>query len=188
MSGIQSEFKLSEREDFFLTRLSYPHLKPTDSATLIKIKSESFATANLVIQVEDSDGKIIMLRNPVSPKEISRLHQLFIETNLLVHFRPEHQFLVALSDRGYIIGGLFYFRTDEQTAHMEKIVVSNRYRRKGISEALMNELFNRLRDDHISYVTTGFFRPEYFYRFGFKIERKYSGLVKNLIPSKPETS
>lgn len=188
LSGIQSEFKLSEREDFFLTRLSYPHLKPTDSATLIKIKSESFATANLVIQVEDSDGKIIMLRNPVSPKEISRLHQLFIETNLLVHFRPEHQFLVALSDRGYIIGGLFYFRTDEQTAHMEKIVVSNRYRRKGISEALMNELFNRLRDDHISYVTTGFFRPEYFYRFGFKIERKYSGLVKNLIPSKPETS
>jgi len=63
---------------------------------------------------------------------------------------------------------------------MEKIVVSNRYRRKGISEALMNELFNRLRDEHIKLVTTGFFRPEYFYRFDFKVERKYSGLVKKL--------
>lgn len=186
LSTIQSEFKLDEREDFFLTRLSYPHLKPTDSATLVKIKSEGTATANLVVQIEDNDGKIVLLRNPVSPKEISRLHQLFIETNLLVHFKPEHQFLVAISDRGYIIGGLFYIRTDEQTAHMEKIVVSNRYRRKGISEALMNELFNRLRDDHIKFVTTGFFRPEYFYRFGFKIERKYSGLVKDLQPSKEE--
>ncbi|MGA8263231.1 MAG: GNAT family N-acetyltransferase [Ignavibacteriaceae bacterium] len=142
--------------------------------------------ANLVVQIEDNDGKAVFLRNPVSPKEISRLHQLYIETNLLVHFRPEHQFLVAISERGYIIGGLFYIRTDEQTAHMEKIVVSNRYRRKGISEALMNELFNRLRDDHIKYVTTGFFRPEYFYRFGFKIERKYSGLVKDLMPAKQE--
>ena len=63
---------------------------------------------------------------------------------------------------------------------MEKIVVSNRYRRKGISDRLMNELFNRLKSDKIKYVTTGFFRPEYFYRFGFKIEKKYSGLVKDL--------
>lgn len=184
LSTIQTEFKLDEREHFFLTRLSYPHLKPTDTATLMKIKSEGTTTANLVVQVEDNDGKIVLLRNPVSPKEISRLHQLYIETNLLVHFRPEHQFLVALSERGYIIGGLFYIRTDEQTAHMEKIVVSNRYRRKGVSEALMNELFSRLRDDHIKYVTTGFFRPEYFYRFGFKIERKYSGLVKDLSEKK----
>ena len=44
----------------------------------------------------------------------------------------------------------------------------------------MNEFFNRLRDEHIDYVTTGFLRPEYFYRFGFKIERKYAGLVKDL--------
>ena len=29
-------------------------------------------------------------------------------------------------------------------------------------------------------VTTGFFRPEYFYSYGFKIERKYAGLVKEL--------
>ena len=69
---------------------------------------------------------------------------------------------------------------DETTAHMEKIVVSNRYRRKGISEAIMNELFNRLKAEHFKFVTTGFFRPEYFYKFGFKIEKKYSGLVKKI--------
>jgi len=61
---------------------------------------------------------------------------------------------------------------------MEKIVVSSRYRRKGVSEGLMNELFNRLKSEGYKSVTTGFFHPEYFYRFGFKIERKYSGLVK----------
>jgi len=105
---------------------------------------------------------------------------LYLESSLTVNFKPEHKFLVALSERGFIIGGLYYSQMDETTAHMEKIVVSNRYRRKGISEAIMNELFNRLKAEHFKFVTTGFFRPEYFYKFGFKIEKKYSGLVKEL--------
>ena len=50
-----------------------------------------------------------------------------------------------------------------------KIVVSNRYRRKGISDRLMNELFNRLRSENVKHLTTGFLRPEYFYRFDFKV-------------------
>ncbi|MFC2094185.1 GNAT family N-acetyltransferase, partial [Bacteroidota bacterium] len=180
ISNLQSQFKLSKKESFFLTRLSYPYLKPTDSATLLKVGSEEIAS-NLVVQLPDNDGNPFLIRMPTSPKEISRLHQLFFESNLTVHFRPEHQFLVALSERGFIIGGLFYKRIDDKAVYMDKIVVSNRYRRKGISEGLMNELFNRMRSHHIKFVTTGFFRPEYFYKFDFKIERKYSGLVKNLL-------
>lgn len=180
ISNLQSQFKLSKKESFFLTRLGYPYLKPTDSATLLKVGSEEIAS-NLVVQLLDNDSNLFLIRMPTSPKEISRLHQIFFESDLTVHFRPEHQFLVALSDRGFIIGGLIYKRIDDNAVYMDKIVVSNRYRRKGISEALMNELFNRMRNNHIKFVTTGFFRPEYFYKFGFKIERKYSGLVKNLL-------
>ncbi len=179
-TNIQSEYDLTENEAFFLTRLTYPHLKPTDSAALVKVKSEGSQIANLVVQLEDYDGNPYSIRGPVSPKEISRLHQLFIDTNLLVHFHVDHQFLVALSERGYIIGGLFYVYTEGDSVHMEKIVVSDRYRRKGISEGLMNEFFNRMKSENRKFVTTGFFRPEYFYRFDFKIERKYSGLVKEL--------
>ena len=181
ISGLQAEFELSEKEKFFLARLNYPYLKPTDSATLLKVGSEEEIVSNLVVQFIDNDNNQFFIRNPTSPKEISRLHQLFFDSNLMVRFRAEHQFLVALSERGFIIGGLYYIRTNDDAAHMEKIVVSDRYRRKGISEALMSELFNRLKSEHIKHVTTGFFRPEYFYKFGFKIERKYSGLVKNLL-------
>lgn len=189
-SELHTQFKLNKEEEFFLTRLSYPHLKPSDTAELIKLETGSAAASNLVVQMTDETGIPFLIRNPISPKEISRLHNLYLESNLMVNFRPEHNFLVALSERGYIIGGLYYIRTDEKTAHMEKIVVSNRYRRKGISEGLMNELFNRLRSEHYSFVTTGFFRPEYFYRFGFKIEKKYSGLVKDLseFEVKPDVS
>jgi N-acetylglutamate synthase-like GNAT family acetyltransferase len=63
---------------------------------------------------------------------------------------------------------------------MEKIVVSNRYRRKGISESIMSEFLKRIKSEHLLYVTTGFFRPEYFYKFGFRVEKKYSGLFLEL--------
>lgn len=180
MNALHFEFELDEKETYFITRLGYPHLKPSDSAALLKIKSEIAGQPNLVVQLADNEGNIFTIRNPINPKEISKLHLLYIEANLNVNFRPEHHFLVAVSDRGFIIGGAFYYHTDDETVHMEKIVVSDRYRRKGISEGLMNDLFNRVKSEKIKFVTTGFFRPEYFYRFGFKIERKYSGLVKEL--------
>ena len=171
---------LNEEEKFFLTRLNYPYLKPKDTAALIRAESFGGDTSNLVVQLTDEEGNPFMIRSPISPKEISKLHSLFLDSNLIVNFRPEHKFLVALSERGFIIGGLFYEMIDEQTAHMEKIVISTRYRRTGISENLMNEFLKRLKSEHIRYVTTGFFRPEYFYKFGFKVEKKYSGLVKEL--------
>lgn len=171
---------LSEEEKFFLTRLNYPYLKPKDSAALIRSESLGAGASNLVVQLTDEEGNPFLIRSPVSPKEISKLHSLFLDSNLVLNFRPEHRYLVAISERGFIIGGLFYEIIDEQTAHMEKIVVSARYRRTGISENLMNEFLKRLKSEHIRYVTTGFFRPEYFYKFGFKVEKKYSGLVKEL--------
>ena len=51
---------------------------------------------------------------------------------------------------------------------------------KGSGERLMYELFTRAKIDNYKYLTTGFFRPEYFYHIGFRIEKRYSGLVKNL--------
>ncbi len=179
-SNIKNELEISRDEEYFISRLTYPHIKPADFVELIYSKTEGAPSVNLVVQYLDYDGNPFSIRKPVSPKEISRLHQLFLEENLMVTFKAEHQFLVAISDRGYIIGGLFYFCSSEDTIHMDKIVVSERYRRLGISDKLMNELFNRQLAEKIDYITTGFFRAEYFYKFGFKIEKKYTGLVKEL--------
>jgi hypothetical protein len=44
----------------------------------------------------------------------------------------------------------------------------------------MHDFFNRLRAAGVATVTTGFFRPGYFYSYGFRIERRYAGLVKDL--------
>jgi long-chain acyl-CoA synthetase len=89
-------------------------------------------------------------------------------------------YLIAINERNQLIGGLFYKNIAKETVHIEKIVVADYYRKKGVSDGMLKEFFQRMKNEHYEFVTTGFFRPEYFYRFGIKIERKYAGLVKKL--------
>ena len=101
------------------------------------------------------------------PKEVGRLLRLFLSARLDVRFRPEHQYLVALNERGLLIGGIFYeVEEGGRAAHLEKIVVAERYRKKGVADGLMHEFLNRLGSAGVRNVTTGFFRPEYFYGYG----------------------
>jgi hypothetical protein len=180
ISGLQNSIELSKEELFFLTRLSYPHLQPTDSVDLILTERGGVSHTDIVVKSRDYEGGSFFIRTPVNPKEIARLHQLFLKNNLSVQFNPDHLYLIALNERNQLIGGLFYSKSAHKTAHIEKIVVADFYRKKGVSDGILNEFFKRMKNEHYKYVTTGFFRPEYFYRFGFKIERKYAGLVKKL--------
>jgi hypothetical protein len=186
ISKLQKKTDLSEEELFFLARLGYPHLQPTDNADLISMESGGITRTDLVIKSKDWEGGSFFVRTPVNPKEIARLHQLFMINNLAVQFKPDHMYLIAVNERNQLIGGLFYKKSADDTVHIEKIVVADYYRKKGVSDGILNEFFKRMRNEHIFYVTTGFFRPEYFYRFGFKIERKYAGLVKDLLETTPK--
>ena len=180
LSSLQKSIQLNDEEIFFLARLSYPHLQPTDSTDFISTERGGVSHTDIVVQSRDYDGGNFFIRTPVNPKEIARLHQLFLRNNLSVQFRPDHIYLIAINERNQLIGGLFYKKIAKDTIHIEKIVVADYYRKKGVSDGILKEFFQRMKNEHYEFVTTGFFRPEYFYRFGFKIERKYAGLVKKL--------
>lgn len=181
IADLRARLDVSPDDDYFLARLSFPYLRPEDAAGFVHAAAGGRAQNEIVVTLEDQDGVPFQVRHALSPKEVGRLHRLFLAASLDVRFRPEHQYLVAMSDRGVLIGGIVYEIEDEgRSAHLEKIVVAERYRKKGVADGLMREFFNRVRAAGASAVTTGFFRPEYFYGYGFKIEKRYAGLVKEL--------
>ena len=181
VGDLRAHVQLGEDEDYFLARLSFPHLRPEDAAGYVHSDFGGRHQSEMVVKLEDSEGNPFIIRHALNPKEVGRLHRLFLDANLDVHFRPEHHYLVALNERAQLIGGMFYeIEEDGKSAHLEKIVVAERYRKQGVANGLMHEMFNRLKAAGVEAVTTGFFRPEYFYSFGFKIEKRYAGLVKPL--------
>jgi long-chain acyl-CoA synthetase len=181
VTDLRAQLNLTPAENYFLTRLSYPYLRPEDEAELVAASPGSVRQSDMVVTMMDADGDTFQVRHARSPKEVGRLHRMFLAAKLRVEFRPEHRFLVAVNERGILMGGLFYeLQPEARTAHMDKVVVSERYQRKGVETALIEELFKRLKTSGFQSLTTGFFRPQFFYRLGFVIEGRYAGLVRSL--------
>jgi GNAT superfamily N-acetyltransferase len=181
IADLRAQLPLDPDSDYFLTRLSYPYLRPEDEAEFVAAQAGGTQQSEMVVTLEDADGNPYRIRHALSPKEVGKLHRLFLAAKLDVQFRPEHRFLVAISDRGHLVGGLFYeVQEDAHSAHMDKIVVAERFQGKGVAGALLEELCNRLRTAGVRSLTTGFFRPQFFYRNGFTVERRYAGLVRSL--------
>ncbi|UCF19330.1 MAG: GNAT family N-acetyltransferase [Gemmatimonadota bacterium] len=179
VADLRNRLTAEPEADYFLARIPFAYLRPEDTVDFVSSDLGGEYQSEIVVTREDIDGNIFRVRHALMPKEVERLHRLFLAAKLDVRFGPEHRYLVAINDREQIIGGIYY-TVEEANAHLEKIVVSERYRRKGVADGLMKDFFNRLRAAGVKTLTTGFFRPEYFYSYGFKIERRYAGLVKQL--------
>ena len=181
VADLRAHLSLEPDEDYFLARLSYPYLKPEDPTAFVDAAAGGTHQSEMVVTYEDSEGRPYQIRHALSAKEVGRLHRLFLRAKLQVQFRPEHRFLVAINDRGNLLGGLFYEeQPEDHTAHMDKIVVADGFSGRGIARALIDELRNRLLTAGYRSLTTGFFRPQFFYRMGFTVERRYAGLVRSL--------
>jgi long-subunit acyl-CoA synthetase (AMP-forming)/N-acetylglutamate synthase-like GNAT family acetyltransferase len=181
VADLRAYLSLDKDDDSFLARLSYPHLRPEDEALFVPATAGGGRHSEMVVTYEDTEGDLFRIRHAISAKEVGRLHRLFLAAKLSVQFRREHRFLVAVNDRGRLIGGLFYeVNTENRTAHMDKIVISEHSQGRGIAGRLLEELCNRMRSSGATSITTGFFRPQFFYRYGFTIEKRYAGLVRRL--------
>ena len=183
VADLRAHLRLGPEEDYFLARLSYPYLRPDDEVEYVAAAAGGTQQSEMVVTHEDAEGHPYRIRHALSAKEVGRLHRLFLTAELSVQFRPEHRFLVAIGERGNLIGGLFYeVQPEDHTAHMDKVVVAERFQGRGVAGALIEELCNRLRTAGYRSLTTGFFRPQFFYRMDFTVERRYAGLVRSLEP------
>ncbi len=175
-------------EDWFLARMTYRHLAPTDEAALISMPANGTYVTEVVTAVADAEGNRLTVRGPVSPRDVARLLHMFHDANLHVIFTADHEFLLCLDGGELPIGGLFYRRLGKDRVHMEKVVVGRRHRRGGVADALMNEFFRRLEARGIRRVETGWFQPEFLGRFGFRTDPTSGGLARDLGPEPVEAT
>jgi long-chain acyl-CoA synthetase len=180
MSELVRRSSLSEDEVYFLARLTYGHLRPEETADFALVERDGTKVSDLVVTHRDRTGRYFRVRHAGHPREVWALNRLFDTAGVRVRFRPGHQFLVAVDENARVLGGLVYQAPEGDEVHMEKIVVAPSHRRQGISEQLMEDFFRRMQSRGARAVTTGFFRPEYFRRFRFRVDREHAGLVRIL--------
>ncbi|HEX8910070.1 MAG TPA: GNAT family N-acetyltransferase [Anaeromyxobacteraceae bacterium] len=176
----RAALRTTAEEDYFLARMTYRYLAPTDDAQLISLPAGDKQVTEVVMGLRDEQGNRFCVRSPATPREVARLLQLFHDANLQVTFTVEHEFLIALDANDTVMGGVFYRWVAPDRAHMEKLVMARRHRGHGVADGLMGEFFRRLRARGAAAVETGYYQPEYLSRFGFRTDPSSSGLVSDL--------
>lgn len=180
IAAIRGSSNPDRDEDYFLARMAFRHLRPSDQASLISLPAGHTKVADVVVTLHDNAGESFRVRGPVSPRDVGSLLGLFHRANLVVSFAPHHEFLLAVDDHDHVIGGLYYRFTSPSQVFLEKIAVAREQRKRGISDGLMREFMKRMRARGVEAVITGYFRPEYLLRFGFRPEARFGGLVRDL--------
>jgi len=180
VAAVRAAVAPTAEEDYFLARMTYRYLAPTDSVALISMPSGGHTVTEVVVGLTDAEGNRLTVRAPVSPREVARLLHMFHDSNLHVTFTAEHEFLLCLDERETAIGGLFHRRLSPGRAHLEKLVVDREHRGEGVADGLMHELFRRLRARGVRRLETGYFQPDYLRRYGFRTDPTSGGLVRDL--------
>jgi long-subunit acyl-CoA synthetase (AMP-forming) len=181
VAAVRGAARPTAEEDYFLARMTYRYLAPSDEVALISMPSGGHFVTEVVVALTDEAGERYTVRGPVSPREVARLLHLFHESNLQVTFSAEHEYLLCLDPRDTVIGGLYYRHVASDRVNMEKVTVARKHRGKGVSDGLMRVFIRRLRARGVKRLETGFFQPDYLRRFGFRTDPTSGGLVRDLV-------
>ena len=180
IEDIVENASIDDNEKFFLARMLYPHIDAADYVELVKTTKGETQNLDLVYKTEDENGKIYSIRPPFHPKEIAKFQTIISNENLSVTFTANHEFLLLFNDRNIVVGGLYYKIKNNLRVHLEWVVIRKKYQRLKLSKRLMDEFFNRMKQNGVNTVTVGFYHEKFFYKQGFNIDQSYGGLVKKL--------
>jgi len=180
INEINNKIELSSNDEYFITRLLFEHIDSEGIGKEFVWDSGTEGKLELISAISDSYGKKHQIREPAHPKEIAKFQTLLLNSNLTAVFNQKHEFLFIFNSYNQIIGGVYYIKTDEKTAYLERIVIIPKYRKRNLSSILLNELFNRLKNKQYKYISVGYFQAGLFYNKGFIIDKRFGGLVKEL--------
>jgi GNAT superfamily N-acetyltransferase len=187
IAALREAFPLSDRQEFFLARVLYPHVDPRGRAVLTREEDDAtgFATGVEVEHV-DPKGDPFRIRRPTNPHEINALYRVFARANFRqMPTAGQEDFLVVTDTAGRVIGGLIFRRMSDEYVRLEWIVVARHRRGRGIGSVLLREFLQRLAAEGVRTVSTGFFRPSLFAKFGFGVDPRYAGIVRFLQTDRP---
>ncbi|NHZ86771.1 MAG: GNAT family N-acetyltransferase, partial [Planctomycetia bacterium] len=180
INKINKKIKLSDEDEYFITRLLFEHIDADGVGKEFIWDSGSEGKLGLISAITDNFSESHQIRQPIHPKEIARFQTLLLNSNLTAVFNQKHEFLFIINSTNQLIGGVYWIKTDKKTAYLERIVIHPKYRKRYLSSTLLDELFNRLKNKRYKYITVGYFQAGLFYNKGFHIDKRFGGLVKDL--------
>ena len=179
LSDLQSVISGHEDKNVF-SHMIFPRLQTDQHIDLMKIGENKKEHVVVHFDIHDKQGVHYTQYEPVEPREIGQLYQLFFRENYPKEImKQDHQQVVA-DKQGRIIGGLTWHFLDEENVLLDGLVVISTLQARGIASAMINNFFVSMSAFGIKIVKAHFLFGNYYMKHFFEIDQKWGALIKVL--------
>ena len=178
LSEVQAALDAAEDRRAF-GELVFPRSEPLQAAELRS--SPGDARVFVLSQVTDGRGHRFGVREPAGPAEVGRLYRLLSESGLAA--APASRQLVLLDAEERVVGGIAWRTAAPRVAHVEGLVIAPGSRSQRLAVGLVEDFCARLAAAGYVAVHTHFGPEPLPFAPGFRVDRRWGGLVRFLEPA-----
>jgi long-chain acyl-CoA synthetase len=162
------------------SRLLFPTLKATEPVDVLTIGRGEEPQVVVASLIKDNRGERYTLRDVVNPAEIGKLHKIFLETGLSMNLGQREKFLVLLDNDEEVAGGICYRMIDHSVAQLDGVAVLRSLNGRSLGGQLLEDFCSRMSSQGVRMVNTQFISREFYTAHGFRVNERWSGLVRFL--------
>ncbi|MCB2199831.1 GNAT family N-acetyltransferase [bacterium] len=179
LSDLQAALQESEDLDAF-SRLVFPQAHRPQPLEVITVGDSEHKQVVVRTHLTDIQGERYDIREPIEPEEVGQIYRLFFQEHFPKTVSELDRYLIVLDSTDRVIAGLCYRMQDREVVHMEGLVTSSPLTGRGIATSLLEDFVTRLASQGIQVLKTGFIMRDFCEKRGFRVDRRWGGLVRFL--------
>jgi long-chain acyl-CoA synthetase len=179
LSQLQTEIKDSEDQDVF-NRMVFPSLPVHQKIGFLKTRDEHLEEVVVQFTIQDTKGKQFLLREPIEPREIGLLYQLFYRENYPKEPVENDRQLVLIDDHDRVVGGLTWRSLDKKMVLLDGIVINHLLQDRGLGSGVMKHFFAAMEARGVQVIKAHFLLGNVFMKNYFRVDPQWGALVKRL--------
>jgi hypothetical protein len=181
LPGLQATLDRPE-DRLVLSRLVFPGAELSRPLDVVAVGERDRAHARVVVtsHLADDQGLEYRVREPIAPSEIGRLLRLFLGLGLPIKVAPGQLYYVVLNREDQIVAGICYRHPEPAVAHLDGLVRASSLKGRGLSSRLLEDYCSRMATRGVEVVSTHYVSREFFGEHGFRVDRRWGGLVRFL--------
>jgi GNAT superfamily N-acetyltransferase len=161
-------------------RMVFPRLQGEQKIDFLKVGERSKEHVIVQFNLQDKKGSTYTQREPVEPREIGQLYQLFFRENYPKEISDADNHFVVADNFDRIIGGITWRYLENKNVLLDGIVVISSLQGRGIASAMIENFFTNMAARGIKIIKAHFLFGNYYMKHYFEVDKKWGALIKIL--------
>jgi len=179
LSDLQSAIHDPMDKNVF-SRMVFPRLQSDQKIDFLRVGENLQSHVVVRFDIQDKTGMKYIQREPIEPREIGQLYQLFFRENYPKEIADADHHFVVIDNQERIIGGLTWRYLENNNVLLDGIVVSSALQGKGIASAMIGNFFTNMAARGVNIIKAHFLFGNYYLKHFFEVDKKWGALIKTL--------